>query len=322
VSVSIDEINSIMTSNSGMPLVGTSMVVKFSNENTYRGNVFLQLQAQGSDSVSYNKFKAQLGFKIGDAFINIGSVGEQEFSDAQEVALSYYKWGAGDYRTVMFDGTYWILSVTTEYLSALAEWCLEHGQTWIGGGTIVTGTIVADQIQSGSINTSRVSLTCLAPNDDGDIVNFGGVGYYEGSTGGYITKGIQMYGATDSRDADGKPNYSVSITNRGTRFNIEDGKVEGWGRKWQLNAKNGISLCNNSDYGTGHDYNYLNLGRTGSLINVNGDTRIDGSVLVRNSVLFESSGSLKMYGIPTSPDDLEFGTVYADSNGTLKIKLT
>lgn len=234
-SVSVDELNSVMVTNTGMPLVGTSMVVKFNHANSYQGNVYLQMQADGG-SVTYNKFTAQLGFKIGDAFINIGSDGEQEFSDSQLVALDYYRWNDGEYRTVMFDGNYWIISVTTDYLAELAEWCLLNGQTWIGGGTIVTGTVLADQIQSGSIDTAKVSLVCMAPNDYGDIINYGGIGYFEGSTGDYTTKGIRMYGATDSDDPDGNPNYSISITNRGILLQIEGGRIGGWDGSWNING--------------------------------------------------------------------------------------
>lgn len=232
-SVSVDELNSVMVTNTGMPLVGTSMVVKFDHANSYQGNVYLQMQADGG-SVTYNKFTAQLGFKVGDAFINIGSDGEQEFSDSQLVALDYYRWNDGEYRTVMFDGNYWIISVTTDYLAELAEWCLLNGQTWIGGGTIVTGTVLADQIQSGSIDTAKVSLVCMAPNDYGDIINYGGIGYFEGSTGGYTTKGIRMYGATDSDDPDGNPNYSISISNRGILLQIEGGRIGGWNGSWRI----------------------------------------------------------------------------------------
>lgn len=247
-SVSVDELNSVMVTNTGMPLVGTSMVVKFDHANSYQGNVYLQMQAE-SGSVTYNKFTAQLGFKIGDAFINIGSDGEQEFSDSQLVALDYYRWNDGEYRTVMFDGNYWIISVTTDYLAELAEWCLLNGQTWIGGGTIVTGTVLADQIQSGSIDTAKVSLVCMAPNDYGDIINYGGIGYFEGSTGGYTTKGIRMYGATDSDDPDGNPNYSISITNRGILLQIEGGRIGGWDGAWRIDGSTillngGLKLSN------------------------------------------------------------------------------
>lgn len=289
VSISVDDMNSIMVTNSGMPLVGTSMVVKFQNANTYEGDVYLQVQAS-SGSVTYNKFSAQLGFKIGDAFINIGSSGEQEFSDTQLVALNYYKWDAGEYRTVMFDGTYWIISVTTEYLANLAEWCLLNGQTWIGGGTIVTGTIVADQIQSGSIDTARVSLVCMAPNDYGDIVNYGGVGYFEGSTGTEVTKGIRIYGATDMLDEDGEPNFSIALTNRGMLLNIDGGRIGGWESMWQINATNGVKICTDSGNVT--------LGRSGSKVTVN--------------------GNLVLSNIPTQSTGLTSGSVWNDG-GTLKI---
>ena len=289
VSISVDDMNSIMVTNLGMPLVGTSMVVKFQNANTYQGDVYLQVQAS-SGSVTYNKFSAQLGFKIGDAFINIGSSGAQEFSDAQLVALNYYKWDAGEYRTVMFDGTYWIISVTTEYLANLAEWCLLNGQTWIGGGTIVTGTIVADQIQSGSIDTAKVSLVCMAPNDYGDVMNYGGVGYFEGSTGSEVTKGIRIYGATDMLDEDGEPNFSIALTNRGMLLNIDGGRIDGWNSKWQINATGGVSICNNSGN--------LTLGKSGSKVTV--------------------YGNLKLTGVPTQSTGLESGSIWND-NGTLKI---
>lgn len=289
VSISVDDMNSIMVTNSGMPLVGTSMVVKFQNANTYQGDVYLQVQAS-SGSVTYNKFSAQLGFKIGDAFINIGSSGEQEFSDTQLVALDYYRWDAGEYRTVMFDGTYWIISVTTEYLAELAEWCLLNGQTWIGGGTIVTGTIVADQIQSGSIDTAKVSLVCMAPNDYGDIINYGGVGYFEGSTGSEVTKGIRIYGATDMLDEDGEPNFSIALTNRGMLLNIDGGRIDGWNSRWQINATGGVSICNNSGN--------LTLGKSGSKVTV--------------------YGNLKLTGVPTQSTGLESGSIWND-NGTLKI---
>lgn len=289
VSISVDDMNSIMVTNSGMPLVGTSMVVKFQNANTYEGDVYLQVQAS-SGSVTYNKFSAQLGFKIGDAFINIGSSGEQEFSDTQLVALNYYKWDAGEYRTVMFDGTYWIISVTTEYLANLAEWCLLNGQTWIGGGTIVTGTIVADQIQSGSIDTARVSLVCMAPNDYGDIVNYGGVGYFEGDTGSEVTKGIRIYGATDMLDEDGEPNFSIALTNRGMLLNIDGGRIGGWESMWKIDATNGVKICTDSGNVT--------LGRSGSKVTVN--------------------GNLVLSNIPTQSTGLTSGSVWNDG-GTLKI---
>jgi hypothetical protein len=289
VSISVDDMNSIMVTNSGMPLVGTSMVVKFQNANTYQGDVYLRVQAS-SGSVTYNKFSAQLGFKIGDAFINIGSSGEQEFSDTQLVALNYYKWDAGEYRTVMFDGTYWIISVTTEYLANLAEWCLLNGQTWIGGGTIVTGTIVAEQIQSGSIDTAKVSLVCMAPNDYGDIVNYGGVGYFEGSTGAEVTKGIRIYGATDMVDEDGEPNFSIALTNRGMLLNIDGGRIDGWGSRWQINATSGVRICTDSGN--------ITLGRSGSKVTV--------------------SGNLVISNIPTQSTGLTSGSIWNDG-GTLKI---
>ena len=103
-------------------------------------------------------------------------------------------------------------------------------------GTIVTGTVLADQIQSGSIDTAKVSLVCMAPNDYGDIINYGGIGYFEGSTGDYTTKGIRMYGATDSDDPDGNPNYSIAITNRGILLQIEGGRIGGWDGSWNING--------------------------------------------------------------------------------------
>ena len=281
VSVSVDEVNSIMVTNTGMPLVGTSMVVKFQNANSYQGNVYLQVKAD-TGNTSYNKFVAQLGFKIGDAFINIGSLGVQEFSDSQIVALNYYKWDAGEYRTVMFDGNYWIISVTTEYLSNLAEWCLLNGQTWIGGGTIVTGTIVADQIQSGSIDTAKVSLVCMAPDEYGDIMNYGGVGYYEGSSSGTVTRGICMFGATPSDDPDGEPDYNVAITDTGLKLNINGGCIQGWSNDFRFDARRLLFGHYANDY---------------------------------------SSGTLNLFfeNLPTSDTGLSVGQVYSDS-GTLKIK--
>lgn len=300
VSISVDDMNSIMVTNSGMPLVGTSMVVKFQNANTYQGDVYLQVQAS-SGSVTYNKFSAQLGFKIGDAFINIGSSGAQEFSDAQLVALNYYKWDAGQYRTVMFDGTYWIISITTEYLANLAEWCLLNGQTWIGGGTIVTGTIVADQIQSGSIDTARVSLVCMAPNDYGDVVNYGGVGYFEGDTGAEVTKGIRIYGATDMLDDGGEPNCSIALTNRGMLLNIDGGRIGGWGSRWQINARSGVNIGNEGDTSSSIYTPSVRIG------NANCTTTINGKL----------NGNLTFSSIPTA-DPHVAGKIWSDS-GTLKV---
>lgn len=300
VSISVDDMNSIMVTNSGMPLVGTSMVVKFQNANTYQGDVYLQVQAS-SGSVTYNKFSAQLGFKIGDAFINIGSSGAQEFSDEQLVALNYYKWDAGEYRTVMFDGTYWIISITTEYLANLAEWCLLNGQTWIGGGTIVTGTIVADQIQSGSIDTAKVSIVCMAPNDYGDVMNYGGVGYFEGDTGAEVTKGIRIYGATDMLDDDGEPNYSIALTNRGMLLNIDGGRIDGWDSRWKINARSGVNIGNEGDTSSSIYTPSVHIG------NANCTTTINGKL----------NGNLTFSSIPTA-DPHVAGKIWSDS-GTLKV---
>lgn len=299
--ISVDNLQSISITNTGMPLVGTSMVVKFENENTYQGNVYFRVTATNGD-VAYTKFSAQLGFKLGDSFINIGSSGVQDFSDAQLTAIDYYKWHAGEYRTVMFDGTYWILSITTEYLSKLAEWCLLNGQTWIGGGTIVTGTIVADQIQSGSIDTAKVSLVCMAPNDYGDIINYGGFSYFEGSTGSYITKGVRMYGAIDSDDPDGEPNYYVAITNRGIAIRIGSGMISGYGSEqdsiWSIDASGGVFIGARNDSGN------VTLGKAGSTSVVSGNMSI--------------LGNLSAVNLPTSSTGLSSGQIYSD-NGVLKI---
>lgn len=298
-SVSVDELNSVMVTNTGMPLVGTSMVVKFDHANSYQGNVYLQMQAE-SGSVTYNKFTAQLGFKIGNAFINIGSDGEQEFSDSQLVALDYYRWNDGEYRTVMFDGNYWIISVTTDYLAELAEWCLLNGQTWIGGGTIVTGTVLADQIQSGSIDTAKVSLVCMAPNDYGDIINYGGIGYFEGSTGDYTTKGIRMYGATDSDDPDGNPNYSIAITNRGILLQIEGGRIEGWNSLWKINGSSGVRIGDISDTSNSLYTSNIRIGNDGGT----------GST----TTIY---GKLKITSLPTS-DPHSSGQIWSN-NGSLMV---
>ena len=300
-SVSVDELNSVMVTNTGMPLVGTSMVVKFGHANSYQGNVYLQMQAE-SDSVTYNKFTAQLGFKIGDAFINIGSDGEQEFSDSQLVALDYYKWNDGEYRTVMFDGNYWIISITTDYLAELAEWCLLNGQTWIGGGTIVTGTIVADQIQSGSLDTSRVSLVCIGEDNDGRVASFGGIRYYKGSTSETdYTDGIQMYGAIDYTDEDGEPNFNVTVTNAGMLLCIESGKIDGWDKRWQINARRGVNIGNRGDTSSPIYTPSVTIG------NDNCTTTINGKL----------NGNLTFSGIPTA-DPHVAGKIWSDS-GTLKV---
>ena len=300
--INVENLKSIAVTNTGMPLVGTSMVVKFENENTYQGDVYFRVTAT-EGQVTYTKFSAQLGFKLGDSFINIGSSGVQEFSDAQQTALDYYKWHAGEYRTVMFDGTYWILSVTTEYLSKLAEWCLLNGQTWIGGGTIVTGTIVADQIQSGSIDTAKVSLVCMAPDDFGDIMNYGGFEYFEGSTGAQTTKGVRLYGAIDSSDPDSEPDFFVAITNRGMSLKIDGGILTGFGKKWTMDSESGISIGTDGTSGS------IVIGHSG------GQSTVKGNVTINNL----NGSNLIIGSLPTSSAGLSTNQIYVGNDGTLKV---
>ena len=289
--------------NAQMPLTGTSIVVNFLNENlfTSQNGITFALTTGSTDS---RYFEAPLGFiYINGEFCNVGiDLTNIDVNSALYDTIAYYKWPSNSYRTLMFDGTYWILSITTNYLSKLAEFCLNNNQTWIGGGTVITGTIVADQIQSGSIDTAKVSLVCYgeAANTN-DVMNYGGVGYFSGSSSDTtVTHGIYMYGSTDWGDTDGKPDFYIAMTNKGMIINISGGRINGWNNKWNIYATRGIDI--GADVSSGR----VSIGR-------NADSSIGATV--STSII---NGHLIFTGLPTSSSGLSSGSVYVD-NGILKI---
>lgn len=265
--VTQDTLSSISVTSLNMPLVGTSVVAhfdyktisddsSFNNPTTLANGIYFSLTTT-QDGSGEGFFNAPLGFIYDGNFVNVGTyippntdvqvAGDIEVGTPLWEAITYYRWGNSECRTLMYDGEHWILSITTEYLTKLAEYCLNNNQTWIGGGTIVTGTIVADQIQSGSIDTSKVSLVCYGTDNVDDVMNYGGFGAYTGSTGSSTTVGVWMYGSTKWGDTDGIPDYHIVITNEGLVMNIKNGYIRGYGNKWLIKANSGVEID-----GTGH----------------------------------------------------------------------
>jgi hypothetical protein len=283
--------------NALIPLTGTSIVVNFLNEDTFfseNGNLngINFALTTGSDDSRF--FEAPLGFIFNGDFVNVGRpLADVQVNSSLYEIINYYKWPANSYRTLMFDGLHWILSITTSYLSKLAEYCLNNNQTWIGGGTVITGTIVADQIQSGSIDTSKVSLVCYGTDDSNDVMNYGGFGAYKGSTGSSRTTGVWMYGATDWGDTDGVPDYHVVITNAGLLINIKNGRISGYGNKWKIDASSGVEI--------GLNYGNISIGRDSNAENGISTLKIRGKI-----------------DVPTSNSGLPTGSIYVD-NGILKV---
>lgn len=230
-----------------MPLLGTSVVVKFDYANTNFGTNGVTFAFTTDGTNKY--FEAPIGFAftINDVktFVNIGSNAydpDPEDPDSPQAspvyeALMHYRWDDNDYRTLMYGnvaGTIgWIITTTSSYLQELASYCLVHNQTWIGGGNIITGTIVADQIQSGLLDTAKVQLVCYGLDDaNKNVKNYGGLRYAEGDAGTseqvVKTRGIELYGSIPLDDPDGEPDNKIVITNAGMRIHIKDGLIQGW----------------------------------------------------------------------------------------------
>lgn len=295
-SVTEDVLTSINTKNN-MPLAGTSIVVKFDYINTYfsQNGISFALTTDGTNKY----FEAPIFINFKGGYFNIGlDVPNNDIPEdsAEYEAILYYRWGKDEtdfYRTLMYDGSKWMLQTATDYLKNLAEYCLTTGQTWIGGGTIITGTVVADQIQSGLLDTAKVQLVCYGEDGQGKVKNYGGLRYTTGTTNDIdTTRGVELYGAIPYDDPDDEPDNRIVITNAGMRIHITSGLIEGWDEKWQINAANGIFI---------------------------GNQNISGSVIIgRAATNTTINGGIKFSNIPISSSGLTTGQIYNDG-GTLKI---
>lgn len=266
------------------PMYGTSLVIKFTHKNLVDG-CSLRVVLDGFPFPPSENNAIPIGYYDSDYHPISLHVPEEGEADPG------LNWNDDEVRVLVYDGSYWIIQPPSSYLKRAADWCLENNQTFIKGGTIVTGRISCAQIDAGYIDASKISFSYYSTDSDNNIVNYGGFDHFDGSTGTTTTKGVIMYGA--DRD-----NYNIRITNSGTVLDIEKGRIEGWDSSWRFNAFGGIYIGNLNGSAYPHSTTSVNIGNTNCTTTIN--------------------GKLKLNNIPTSSSGLPSGSVYIENN-VLKI---
>ena len=192
----------------GMPIPGTTLVVKFLYPNV--------LGTAGSTTTSLQLMLDTIPFPAGDG--KGYSVVTYSGNDSKDVKEdSFLNWtgvynedklkdtSGNNIRTLIFNGSEWEVQPTNGDLLRAANWCLEHNQTYIQGGNIVTGRIYADQINAGSLNVGDINL--YSTDNIGNTMAI--LKSYYGSNGSSTTYGMMMAGSDEEH-------FRVIATNGGT----------------------------------------------------------------------------------------------------------
>lgn len=198
------------------------LLVKFENENTKNSGLSIQLFGKVYDILS-------------------PSAPASNKSNNTD-----FLWKAGSVRLFRYvKGSGFEINIPSPSATEVAKYCLNNNQTYISGGSVITGSITADQICSGTIDAGTIRLAS----------QYGGISDGQGSNGSVQTTGIKMYSPDMYGNVDQNSescNYIITTTsgirlqnnisagadlasdNKSCRMYLADGNI-------QLDATNGIS---------------------------------------------------------------------------------
>lgn len=282
------------------PMYGTSLVIKFTHGNTSVNGCSLRLILDGFPFPAAANLVPAIGY-YDDNNLFHGLEPDQELN-----------WLDDDTRVLVYDGAHWIIQPSTGYLRRAAEWCLSNNQTFIQGGSIIAGRISCAQLEAGTIDTGKISLSYYSLDSDGNLINYGGFNHYDGSTTTETTKGVIMYGS--DRD-----HYNFVVTNKGIAVNAGNAYIRGYGDQLHLHSYEEFYLNTDDSVSSGN----IVIGRSANTTYFrSGNINITGSMTLLNSIL-------NVKNLPKASDtgfdlnNLAVGDFWIDtsSNNTLKVKL-
>ena len=276
------------------------MVIKFTHKNTSVNGCSLRLILDGQQFPEAANLVPAIGYYDDDNLFH-GLEPDQDLN-----------WFDNDTRILIYDGAHWIIQPPTGYLRRAAEWCLNNNQTFIQGGSIIAGRISCAQLEAGTIDTSKISLSYYSLDSEGNLVNYGGFDHYDGSTGLETTKGVMMYGSD-------KDNYNFTMTNKGAIWNVYKGWIMSYGSMWTIQSGGTVYINDNEDIPSGD----ILIGRTGNTTYLN-----SGTIYIKGSTIHNGSKLNAKY-LPKSSDadfslnNLSVGDFWVDTsdNNVLKVKV-
>lgn len=282
------------------PLYGTSLIIKFTHRNTSVNGCSLRLILDGQQFPVAANLVPVIGY-YDDYNLFHGLEPDQDLN-----------WVDNDTRVLVYDGSHWIIQPSTGYLRRAAEWCLSNNQTFIQGGSIIAGRISCAQLEAGTIDTSKISLSYYSTDADGNLVNYGGFAHYDGSTGDEITKGVSMYGS--DRD-----NFNFTMTNKGVALNVFNGWIRSFSGLWTIQCAGTVYINDNDDIPSGD----ILIGRNANTTYLN-----SGTIYIKGSTIHNGSKLNAKY-LPKSSDadfslnNLAVGDFWVDTsdNNILKVKV-
>ena len=130
---------------------GANIIVKFDSSFTQSGNTTLSLTFYNEHGVSLTTNTDVVRSKADDSSSTIDYT----------TALGDLCWtakGNDCYRMFTYADGNWRISKPASTALALAKECAAKGMTYIKGGTVLTGRIVADEIEANSITASKINI--------------------------------------------------------------------------------------------------------------------------------------------------------------------
>lgn len=130
---------------------GANIIVKFDSSFTQSGNTTLSLTFYNERGVSLTTNTDVVRSKADDSSSTIDYT----------TALGDLCWtakGNDCYRMFTYADGNWRISKPASTALALAKECAAKGMTYIKGGTVLTGRIVADEIEANSITASKINI--------------------------------------------------------------------------------------------------------------------------------------------------------------------
>ena len=140
---------------------GANIVVKFNSSFTQSGNTTLSLTFYNEQGVSLTTNTDVVRSKADDSSSTVDYT--TDLGD-----LCWTAEGNDCYRMFTYADGNWRISKPASTALALAKECAAKGMTYIKGGTVLTGRIVADEIEANSITASKINI----PSVTGKINEF------------------------------------------------------------------------------------------------------------------------------------------------------
>ena len=130
---------------------GANIVVKFNSSFTQSGNTTLSLTFYNEQGVSLTTNTDVVRSKADDSSSTVDYT--TDLGD-----LCWTAEGNDCYRMFTYADGNWRISKPASTALALAKECAAKGMTYIKGGTVLTGRIVADEIEANSITASKINI--------------------------------------------------------------------------------------------------------------------------------------------------------------------